>query len=89
MQDFNEMQSEPEDEIVKLQKMAQEEEKIAQIKDRLARANYESIIKYGIDVETLDQPESIKNIIKETLLYFEELEEYEKCAELKEVLESF
>lgn len=88
MQDFNEMQQEPEDELLKVQKMAQQEEKLAEIKDKLARANYQAIIEHGIDTNNLDKPESIKNIIKETLLYFEQLEEYEKCANLQKVVQT-
>lgn len=88
MQDFNEMQREPEDELLKVQKMAQQEEKLAEIKDKLARANYQAIIEHGIDTNNLDKPESIKNIIKETLLYFEQLEEYEKCANLQKVVQT-
>lgn len=88
MQDFNEMQQEPEDELLKVQKMAQQEEKLAEIKDKLARANYQAIIEHGIDTDNLDKPEAIKNIIKETLLYFEQLEEYEKCANLQKVIQT-
>lgn len=88
MQDFNEMQQEPEDELLKVQKMAQQEEKLAEIKDKLARSNYQAIIEHGIDTDNLDKPEAIKNIIKETLLYFEQLEEYEKCANLQKVIQT-
>jgi hypothetical protein len=63
------------------------DEYLASIKDRLARANYEAIIKHGVDADQTQNPEVIKGIIKETILYFEELEEYEKCADLKYELE--
>ena len=59
------------------------------LKDTLARANYEAIIQYGVDVDNTERPEVIKRIIEETLIYFEDLEEYEKCAKLKQTLEQF
>ena len=64
-------------------------EHLEKIKDNLARANYNAIIKYGIDAVRTENPEVIKEIIKETMFYFEELEEYEKCADLKNALEQF
>ena len=59
------------------------------LKDRLARANYNAIIKHGIDKDKTGEPEMIVRIIEETMFYFEELEEYEKCAELKREIELF
>lgn len=64
-------------------------EHLDQIKYRLARANYEAIKRYGVNTNTTQNVEVIQEIIKETLLYFQELEEYEKCADLKKVLELF
>ena len=64
-----------------------ESEHLEAIKDKLARANYDSIIKYGIDPDKTQSPEVIKKIIEETIFYFQDLEEYEKCADLKYELE--
>lgn len=64
-------------------------EHLEKLKDNLARANYNAIIQYGIDVENTQNPEVIRQIIQETMFYFEELEEYEKCANLKQALEQF
>lgn len=59
------------------------------LKDRLARANYMAIKNHGVNVEYHKDTnaEMLKDIINETLLYFEEIEEYEKCADLKKVLD--
>jgi hypothetical protein len=57
------------------------------LKDRLARANYMAIKTHGIDAKSHIDDIGIKSIIQETLEYFEELEEYEKCADLKKVLD--
>tara|TARA_R110000803_G_C11854533_1_gene306321 strand:- start:433 stop:696 length:264 start_codon:yes stop_codon:yes gene_type:complete len=57
------------------------------IKDRLARANYEAIIKHGIDLDQTRNPEVIRRIINETIFYFQDLEEYEKCADLQNHLQ--
>jgi hypothetical protein len=62
---------------------------LEKMKDRLARANYEAIKLYGIDPQATQNPEVIQEIVKETLIYFEDLEEYEKCADLKKVLDLF
>lgn len=62
---------------------------LEKMKDRLARANYEAVKQYGLDTNSTKNPEIIQEILKETLIYFEELEEYEKCLELKKVLEQF
>jgi hypothetical protein len=59
------------------------------LKDRLARANYDAIIKHGIDADKTRDPDIILNIIEETMFYFQELEEYEKCAKLKKKMELF
>lgn len=89
MEEFENMFEDQDNEISKMQQQAKMQENMLQIKDKLARANYNAILKHGIDIEKLDQPEIIKNIIAETLIYFEEIEEYEKCAKLKSVLETF
>lgn len=66
---------------------AEQLEHLDKLKDNLARANYEAIVKYGIDADSTRNPEVIAKIIEETIYYFEELEEYEKCADLKKALE--
>ena len=86
MFDFNEEFGEefaPEQDV-----QAQEQMEI--LKDRLARANYMAIKSHGIDVDyhKSENVDSLKEIIIETLQYFEELEEYEKCADLKKVLDT-
>jgi hypothetical protein len=60
-----------------------------ELKDRLARANYEAIVKHGIDTDKTGDTDMILNIIEETMFYFEELEEYEKCAKLKKEMQLF
>ena len=67
----------------------QDQEQLDNIKDRLARANYEAIVKHGIDKDKTRDPDMIRHIIEETMFYFEEIEEYEKCANLKREIELF
>jgi len=64
-----------------------QQEHLDAIKDRLARANYEAIVKHGVDPESTNNIDIIKHLIEETMLYFQDLEEYEKCAELKKALD--
>lgn len=87
MEEFEDMFEDHEDEISKMQQAAESQQMMEKIKDRLARVNYNAIVKYGIDVDRLNEPHSIKNIIQETLEHFEEIEEYEKCSKLKAVLD--
>lgn len=90
MEDSNNLFEDNDNEILKMQEEAQNQERISIIQDQLARANYNAIVKNGIDTNAIkDSTESIKKILNETLQYFEDLEEYEKCAKLKEVLDSF
>ena len=67
----------------------QAQEQMEILKDRLDRANYMAIKNYGVDVEYHKDANAqmLKQIINETIEYFEELEEYEKCADLKKVLD--
>jgi len=67
----------------------QDQEHLDNLKDRLARANYEAIVKHGIDKDKTRDPDMIRHIIEETMFYFEEIEEYEKCANLKREIELF
>jgi len=85
MEDFEDFYSEEENAMPSAEQL----EHLDKLKDSLARANYEAIVQYGIDVDSTQKPEVIQRIIQETLIYFEELEEYEKCAKLKQTLEQF
>jgi hypothetical protein len=69
---------------------AEQQEHLEKVKDHLARANWQAIKTNGIDVEYYSDSEKVqilKDIITETLQYFEEIEEYEKCADLKRALD--
>lgn len=89
MDNFENMFEENDNEILKMEQEAQRQSKMEEIRDQLARANYNAIIKHGIDIESIGNVEAVKGVIGETLQYFENLEEYEKCAKLKSVLDSF
>jgi hypothetical protein len=69
--------------------LIEDQEHLDNLKDRLARANYEAIVKHGIDTDKTRDPDMIRHIIEETMFYFEEIEEYEKCADLKEQIQFF
>lgn len=88
MDNFNEMFEDNNDEILKIQQEAENQTRISAIRDQLARANYNSIIEHGIDTKSLEDVEPVKRVLVETLEYFEDLEEYEKCAKLKIVIDS-
>jgi hypothetical protein len=67
------------------------EEYLEQVKDHLARANWQAIKQNGINFAYYrsedDKIDTLVEIIKETIAYFEEIEEYEKCADLKRALD--
>lgn len=71
--------------------MESNSEYLEEMKDHLARANWKAIKENGIDaygtIQINTQIDTIKEIIQETLQYFEEIEEYEKCADLKRALD--
>jgi len=88
MDNFNEMFEENNDEILKIQQEAENQTRISAMRDQVARSNYNAVIKHGIDTKSLEDAEPVKRVLTETLVYFEELEEYEKCAKLKIVIDS-
>ena len=62
--------------------------------DRLVRENYESIAKNGIDIANTKiynlepkQIEQLRGTLDFMIVYFTELEEYEKCAVLHKYVE--
>lgn len=60
------------------------------VKDHMARSNWQEIKTKGIDSTYFTDKEEInrlRDIINETIQYFEEIEEYEKCADLKRALD--
>lgn len=65
----------------------EEQEQMDKIKHRLAIANWMAIKNNGIDVQTHESDDTLREIILETLQYFEDLEEYEKCIDLKNALD--
>lgn len=71
-------------------KAAKTADQIEAIKDKLARQNWESIKRHGVNLDYYSDSEKVevlREIITETLQYFEDIEEYEKCMDLKEVLD--
>ena len=85
---FDDFNDDSEDFAPEFDTKAQEQMEI--LKDRLARANYMAIKKHGIDTQYHSNTDSemLRQIVRETLEYFEDLEEYEKCADLKKVLDT-
>lgn len=66
-------------------------EYLEMVKDHLARSNWQAIKEKGIDptyYEDTDRIETLKEIIVETINYFEDIEEYEKCADLKKAYDA-
>lgn len=89
MQDFEDYQEN--DEILEIQKEFEMKEKLIELKLNLARENYYMIMDNGMDIESMKRTGIDLSPVKETLSQmldiFEEIEEYEKCAKLKEYIQ--
>lgn len=89
MQDFEDYQEN--NEILEIQKEFEMKEKLIELKLNLARENYYMIMDNGMDIESMKHTGIDLSPVKETLSQmldiFEEIEEYEKCAKLKEYIQ--
>ena len=89
MQDFEDYQEN--DEILEIQKEFEMKEKLIELKLNLARENYYMIMDNGMDIESMKRTGIDLSPVQETLSQmldiFEEIEEYEKCAKLKEYIQ--
>lgn len=89
MQDFEDYQEN--NEILEIQKEFEMKEKLIELKLNLARENYYMIMDNGMDIESMKRTGIDLSPVKETLSQmldiFEEIEEYEKCAKLKEYIQ--
>jgi hypothetical protein len=88
MEDFNDFEFDDDfrDEIMELIKEANMQEDLEEIKLKLANENYNAIISKGIDVDAMIRMgvdiEPIKKTLQQMLDLFQDLEEYEKCANI-------
>jgi hypothetical protein len=89
-EDFNNLFEEQEDEINAIKKEAEMNNVMYDLKIKLANENYAEIISRGIDLKLMIKQEiDIKpavKILRDMLELFEELEEYEKCAQINKIL---
>lgn len=90
MEEWEEVFNE-ENEIETIKMEAEQKILLKELKIKLARENYNRIVDNGIDVEMMKEHgidvDELKNTITQMLDIFIELEEYEKCADLQNVLE--
>jgi hypothetical protein len=92
MEDFdpNEL-FEENNEIETIKKDAQMEDALYALKLKLANENYEMIVEKGIDIKSMRKNgldiDALETTLKVMLDLFIELEEYEKCSKIKDVIE--
>lgn len=90
MEEWEEVFNE-ENEIETIKMEAEQKILLKELKIKLARENYNRILDNGIDVEMMKEHgievDELKNTITQMLDIFVELEEYEKCANLRDILE--
>jgi len=79
-----------ENEIDTIKKEAEMNNIMYDLKIKLANENYDSIISKGVDFKLMERQnieiEPVVKILGDMLELFEELEEYEKCAEINKIL---
>jgi hypothetical protein len=87
---FNEL-FEEDNEIETMKKEAQMEEAMYELKMKLANENYNMIIENGIDIKMMKNNgldiKALNITLNQMLEIFVEVEEYEKCSKIKEILE--
>lgn len=92
MNDFNEY-FEEDNEIEIMKNSAMMQEMLHDIKIKLANENYDLIVENGIDIPSMKKNgynvDALKRTLNQMLEIFVENEEYEKCAEIKKILEQF
>lgn len=89
---FEDQFNDEHDEIAQIQKQADMENNLYELKDKLVRNNWEMILEKGVDFESMKRNgieiEPVKRTISQMLEWFQESEEYEKCAYLKNILDT-
>jgi hypothetical protein len=92
MEDFNDYELEDDfnDEIMELVNSKEMKQELEDIKLKLANENYNAILSKGIDVNAMIRMgvnvEPIKRTLQHMLDLFQDLEEYEKCANILKYL---
>ncbi len=89
---FDDQFNDEHDEIAQIQKQADMEHNLYELKDKLVRNNWDMILEKGIDFKAMQENgieiEPVKRTIQQMLEWFQESEEYEKCAHLQKILET-
>lgn len=89
---FDDQFNDEHDEIAQIQKQADMEHNLYELKDKLVRNNWDMILEKGIDFKAMQEngieTEPVKRTILQMLEWFQESEEYEKCAHLQKILET-
>lgn len=90
--DFENQFNDEHDEIAQIQKQADMEHNLHELKDKLVRNNWDMILEKGVDFKSMKEHgidvEPVARTIEQMLDWFEDCEEYEKCAHLKKILEN-
>lgn len=88
MEDFNDYEFEDDfkDEIIELINSSEMKQELEDIKLKLANENYNAILSKGINVSAMIRMgvdiKPIKRTLQQMLDLFQDLEEYEKCANI-------
>lgn len=91
-EDSEDQHGEERDEITQIKLNAEMEENLYDLKDKLVRNNWILLLEKGVDFKSMQENDldtvPIVRTLNQMIEWFQEVEEYEKCAHIKKILDS-
>tara|TARA_B110000285_G_scaffold12736_1_gene12621 strand:- start:8742 stop:9026 length:285 start_codon:yes stop_codon:yes gene_type:complete len=91
-EDSEDQHREERDEIAQIKLNAEMEENLYDLKDKLVRNNWILLLEKGVDFKSMQENDldtvPIIRTLNQMIEWFQEVEEYEKCAHIKKILDS-
>lgn len=91
-EDSEDQHGEERDEIAQIKLNAEMEENLYDLKDKLVRNNWILLLEKGVDFKSMQENDldtvPIVRTLNQMIEWFQEVEEYEKCAHIKKILDS-
>jgi|TARA_B110000977_G_C11061207_1_gene486025 hypothetical protein len=91
-EDSEDQHGEERDEIAQIKLNAEMEENLYDLKDKLVRNNWILLLEKGVDFKSMQENDldtvPIIRTLNQMIEWFQEVEEYEKCAHIKKILDS-
>ena len=91
-EDSEDQHGEERDEIAQIKLNAEMEENLYDLKDKLVRNNWILLLEKGVDFKSMQENDldtvPIIRTLNQMIEWFQEVEEYEKCAHIKKIIDS-